>query len=265
MEAMRWAAGLHVDGVPDNPPANHAQVLNLSLGVSRQPCTQFEQSVVMEILTDGTVKAIVTAAGNDGGLAADSSPGSCFGTINVAGVLRDGNKAGASNYGPAVDLAAPYGEAGFSECTGTPDSIITLRNTGTTSANSSPAGDTTCKTGGTSFSAPLVSGVISLMLSINPNLTATQIIDTLQQTARAFPSGSNCPSLGCGAGTVDAAAALVMARDNPPPPRDISNGPIRGGGGGGGGCTAARRAPDWSLPLLLLVACAYAWRRRGKH
>jgi hypothetical protein len=50
--------------------------------------------------------------------------------------------------------------------------------------------------------------VIALMLSVNPGLTQGQVLDILQQTARAFPTGSNCNTTDCGAGILDAGAAV---------------------------------------------------------
>jgi serine protease len=257
VEAMRWAAGLHVAGVPDNPQANRAQVLNLSLGVSREPCTQFEQTAFNEVLSAGVVKAIVTAAGNDGALADNSSPGGCVGALNVAGVLPNGKKAELSNFGARVTVAAPYGTSS-PDGVGSSGAILTLGNSGDSSYV--PGGDIVFVVGGTSFSAPLVSGIVSLMLSVNPNLTASQVYDIVRQSARAFPSGSNCPTLGCGAGTVDAPAALALASNNLPAPRSFPN-----AADGGGGCSMSRGAADWSLVLLLLVACGYAWRRRARQ
>lgn len=256
MEAMRWAAGLHVDGVPDNPQANRAQVLNLSLGVSSEPCTGFERAVFEEVLATGVVKAIVTAAGNDGAAAVNASPGSCPGAINVAGVLRNGNKASLSNFGDAVTVAAPYGTSSPDGQTGANSAIYSLGNDGADSFVAPPAGDIAFLVGGTSFSAPLVSGVVSLMLSVNSNLTASQVYDVLRQSARSFPGSSNCNSLGCGAGKVDALAAIQQAENSPPAPREFPD-----ANDGGGGCSTARGSADWSLVMLLLVACGYVWRR----
>jgi serine protease len=86
---------------------------------------------------------------------------------------------------------------------------------------------------GTSFSAPLVSGTVALMLSARPSLTAGEIISTLKGTARPFPTtgadngtdptpvtachapdGTDqlqcyCSTGLCGAGMLDAAAAVA--------------------------------------------------------
>jgi hypothetical protein len=53
------------------------------------------------------------------------------------------------------------------------------------------------------------------MLSVNPNLTAAQVIDILQRTARAFPTGTggdDCSRPRCGPGIMDALAAIRAAQ-----------------------------------------------------
>jgi hypothetical protein len=61
------------------------------------------------------------------------------------------------------------------------------------------------------MATPHVTGIVSLLYSVNPALTPAQILQILQSTARAFPSGSTCNTLGCGAGIVDATAAVQQA------------------------------------------------------
>jgi len=65
---------------------------------------------------------------------------------------------------------------------------------------------------GTSFSAPITAGVAALVISANPNLTATQIQDILKQSAddRGTPGWDT--SFGCG--RVNAARAINMALNN---------------------------------------------------
>ena len=63
---------------------------------------------------------------------------------------------------------------------------------------------------GTSFSAPLVSGTVSLMLARNPTLTAGRVLSILQGTTREFPLGTQCRAGSlCGAGLLDAGAAVA--------------------------------------------------------
>jgi serine protease len=186
-DAMVWASGGTVNGVPAN--ANKARVLNLSLGGSGA-CDATTQSAINSARSRGAV--VVVAAGNSNINAANASPANCAGVITVAAVGRSGGKASYSNYGANVDVAAPGGDSGAG--------ILSTMNAGTTT----PAGDTYAYYMGTSMATPHVAGVAALMLAKNPNLTPDEVEAKLKSTARAFPAACS----GCGAGIVDAAAAV---------------------------------------------------------
>jgi hypothetical protein len=63
------------------------------------------------------------------------------------------------------------------------------------------------------MAAPHVSGVVSLMLAVNPDLTIAQIHDILIGTAHPFAAGTICARLGvCGAGLVNALDAVTAAK-----------------------------------------------------
>ena len=121
-----------------------------------------------------------------------------------------------SNYGSSVDMAAPGGSSSKSI-----DGIVSLSNTGTTSAELTPAGWTYSSKQGTSMAAPHVAGVISLMLAANGGLSPAQVEQILKQTARPFPvsirgADFTCSSdpvalYHCGAGLLDAGAAVRAA------------------------------------------------------
>ncbi len=197
VDGARWAAGLSVPGVLAN--SNPAHVLNLSLGGSGA-CGITEQDAINEIVAAG--KVVVVAAGNESVDAATVSPASCNGVITVAATTRTGSKASYSNFGTVVEISAPGGEQSFAN---DPDGVMSTLNTGTTTA----VADDYRFYQGTSMSTPHVAGIVSLMLSANPALTSTDVLTNMQSTARAFPDAT-CTTSICGAGIIDAAAAVGL-------------------------------------------------------
>jgi serine protease len=87
LPAMLWAAGIHVDGVPDNPYP--AKVLNMSFG-AEEPCEPAYEDVIEEIAARGTV--VVVSAGNEGGPV--DSPANCAGVVAVSGLRQVGTNVG---------------------------------------------------------------------------------------------------------------------------------------------------------------------------
>ncbi len=209
--AMVWAAGGSVAGLPVN--ANPARVLSLSLSGGGS-CDTASQNAINAALALNAV--VVVAAGNSNASAAAYSPASCSGVITVAATTKTGKRARYSNYGSAVEIAAPGGNADGVE----PDILSTL-NSGLTSPN--PSGYDYESYAGTSMATPHVSGVVSLMLSVNAALTPAQVMSKIQTTARAFPApgpacnatpqaaACNCTTALCGAGILNAAAAVASA------------------------------------------------------
>ena len=195
IDGLRWAAGLAVPGVPANP--NPAKVANLSLGGSGA-CGGSWQSAINDVNAVGMV--VVVAAGNSNADASNFTPASCNGVITVAATGRNGSRASYSNYGSKVEISAPGGNPNDASDPG----ILSTINTGTTS----PAADTYAYYMGTSMATPHVTGVVSLMFSLNPSLTPSQVLQILQSTARPFPAGSTCNTSLCGSGMLDAAAAV---------------------------------------------------------
>ena len=192
VDGMRWAAGVAVPGVPAN--ANPARVMNLSIGADAA-CSAVFQGAVNDVIARGTV--VVAAAGNQGRDVALTQPASCSGVIAVAATTRGGARAPYSNFGSKVAIAAPGGSGG--------DGVYSTFNAGATT----PGADSYGWMQGTSMAAPHVSGVVSLMLAVAPALTPAQVLQRLQQGARAFPAGSDCTTATCGAGIVNAAASLA--------------------------------------------------------
>ena len=221
---LLWAAGVHQDGVPDNP--HPARVLNLSLGGDGE-CSPAYRDALTRIAARGAV--VVAAAGNSAGLPV-GSPANCPGVIAVAGLRHEGDKVGYSNLGPEVTIAAPAGNCvNVEENSDCLFGLITASNRGLTTPNPAQDAYTNARQPayGTSYAAPLVSATVALMLALRPDLTPEDVRRILQASARAFPAvaGSpacrapdgteqlacSCTTALCGAGMLDAQAAVAAS------------------------------------------------------
>ncbi len=198
VDAIRWAAGLPVSGVPAN--ANPADVINMSLG-GQGSCSPAEQNAINDAVAAGAT--VVVAAGNSNANAANYSPASCNNVITVAATDRTGDRAWYSNFGSVVEVSAPGGETD-TEVNG----VLSTLDSGTTIPNND---NTYAYYQGTSMAAPHVAGVASLLIGENPGISPAQVLATLQLTARPFPSGSGCTTSNCGSGIVDAYQALNIS------------------------------------------------------
>ncbi|MFC2028853.1 S8 family peptidase [Chloroflexota bacterium] len=197
VDGMRWAAGLSVSGVPNNP--NPARVLNLSLS-GLGSCSTSLQNAVNAITAAGT--SVVVSAGNNSLNTTNYQPANCSGVITVAATDRNGNRASYSNYGSTIEISAPGGSSGSS------NGVLSTLNTGT----QGPVADAYAYYMGTSMSAPHVSGVLSLLLSLDPSLTPSQLLQIIQDNATAFPAGSTCTTSICGDGILNAGASAVYVQ-----------------------------------------------------
>ncbi len=227
---MYWAVGHEQPGLPNNP--NPARVLNMSLGGDGS-CSAAYREAFATVTAAPYDAVVVVAAGNSTGLAV-GTPANCPGAVAVVGLRHAGSKVGFSDLGPEVAIAAPGGNC-VNTTAGSPClyPILTSSNSGTQGPNAGGSiwTDSYKITVGTSFSAPIVSGVVALMLSARPQLTAAEVLAALRRSARPFPTtGADngdgtvvpvcrapssveqlqcyCTTAVCGAGMVDAAAAV---------------------------------------------------------
>ncbi|HUM00594.1 MAG TPA: type VII secretion-associated serine protease mycosin [Mycobacterium sp.] len=140
--------------------------------------------------------------------------------LTVGSVSADGSASSFSLAGPWVDVAAP-GEA-----------VVSLNPGHTGVANSYRSGSGSAISG-TSYAAPVVSGLAALIRARFPDLPARQVMQRIETTAHRPPDGWN-PYVG--SGLVDPLAALSngapsaspswsqrpVAPSVPPPPPDTS-------------------------------------------
>ena len=229
LAGMRWAAGLAVSGAPTNPyPAN---IINMSLGADGA-CTAAYADVIGELAGRGV--AVIASAGNDGTLV--DSPANCFGVMAVTGLRHAGTKVGYSSLGLDAGIGVPAGNC-VNVGAGQPClfSIDTTIDTGTTTPAGPSYTDQINFNVGTSFSAPIVSGIAGLMHAVNARLPPALMIARLKESAAPFPTTSDstpapplchvptsasdvqntecvCTTQTCGAGMVDAVAAVAAAQ-----------------------------------------------------
>lgn len=222
LAGMLWAGGVSANPVTNPHPA---RVINLSLG-SAGSCSAAYRDAVSQLTAAGVV--VVAAAGNEEGLAV-GTPANCPGVIAVAALRHIGTKVGFSSIGPEVAISAPGGNCVNlgGECL---YPILTTSNAGLQGPGANTYTDGNDYSVGTSFSTPLVAGTVALMLSANPALTPAQVRTQLQASARPFPATSSdptvvqcrapstlpqieclCTTSTCGAGMLDAAAAVGAA------------------------------------------------------
>lgn len=228
---IRWAAGLAVDGVPTN--TTPAKVINLSLGGTGS-CSRTYQDAINAAVGAGVT--VVVAAGNTAGHAV-GAPGNCNNVITVAALRHVGTKVGYSDVGTQVTLSAPGGNCVNVDDTGPCEyPILTTLNAGTTVPGASIySNGSTHPSVGTSFSSPQVAATAALMLASDPSLTPATVKTLLQRSARAFPTSGvaadttgpivqcrapngidqlqcYCTTTTCGAGMLDASAAVALAQ-----------------------------------------------------
>ena len=221
-DAIVWASGGHIDGVPDN--ANPAEVINLSLGGEGACASRnFYQDAIDTAVANGSL--VVVAAGNDSDNAGNYSPASCDNVVSVAATNSAGGFAsGYSNYGSVVDISAPGGggeqnNAGW---------VWQTWYDGTTTNTSGEYGYVGYI--GTSMAAPHVAATAALVQSAlvaaeRDPLTPSDLETLLKQTARTFPV-TPVSSRPIGTGIVNPVAALESALQEPCDPDIQECGPV---------------------------------------
>ncbi len=199
-DAITWSSGGTVTGIPTLSAANAAKVINMSLG-GGGTCSTTSQNAINGAVGRGTT--VVVAAGNSNADVANFNPASCNNVIAVASVTASSARSSFSNFGAKIDVSAPG------------STIRSTLNSGTTV----PGTESYADYSGTSMASPHVAGTVALMQSRRlalglALLTPAQVETTLKNTAYAL--AGSCTG-GCGAGIINAKAAVDAAGGTTPP------------------------------------------------
>ena len=268
-DAIVWASGGHVDGVPDNK--HPAQVINMSLGGGgRCTAANVYAKAIAKARANGT--AVVVAAGNSDAPAEEFTPASCPGVISVASIGVGSRLAFYSNYNTptnsTVTLAAFGGGVFANEDSSgarlNPEGFAWQAvNSGATTPVPSPGGDRYGGMAGTSQATPHVAGTVALMQSARlaaglPLLSPDEVLGTLQKTAHK-PHFAPNPLKTFGAGILDAKAAVLAAVGKAaalPEPKVLKNGVALTGQQGDGDSEAFYKidVPAGARALLMRTA-----------
>lgn len=156
-----------------------ARIINLSLG--GQLLSKTERLAIDYAHGKGVL--VVVAAGNLGADTVDFGPAGLRSALTVAATGPDDRRVGFSNWGQAVKIAAPGLDVLSLRARRTDFVLVSgLKDYRAGAAFVGP-GARYYRATGTSFAAPFVSGVASLLLSRNPRLTNVQVERMLLMSA----------------------------------------------------------------------------------
>ena len=148
--------------------------------------SQTNNNIIEFGINNGSI--IVAASGNNGAnLASNPKYPACYnGVICVANTTSSDIKAGSSNYGTRIDVAAP----------------------GSSILSTIPYSGYDTKTG-TSMSAPMVAGLLGLMKSFSPNASNEQLIDCMKSSCDNIDALNPSYAGLLGSGRINAYQALL--------------------------------------------------------
>lgn len=197
VDAIEWAAGGDVEGIPDNETP--ATVISFGRAFEGR-CDDAVQGAIDDAVSRGTT--VVVAAGDSDTRADKYWPANCRNVITVAAIEPWGERATSSNFGSAVDLAAPGAW------------IWSATNEGVEHAEKGSYG----RKDGTDVAAAHVAGLAALVVSAHPGISPAGVEARLKTHVKPFRY-RNCDSGSavkyCGTGI--AFAGAVTGSDVPPP------------------------------------------------
>lgn len=217
---VRWGQSISDSSIRawfEHVKVNNAWVVSCSWGTEAEnfPLSALMTRTLADCAKNGRAgKGVVIcfAAGNENRNINDSDANSVCGfaihpdVIAVAASTSRDQKADYSNFGKEISVCAPSSGSGGKK-------IFTADVKGLLGYSHD---DFTDSFGGTSSATPLVAGICALILSVNPSLTAAQVKEIIQKTARKIGDQRDYDSRGhsdiFGFGCIDALAAVKIAK-----------------------------------------------------
>lgn len=186
LDAIAWAAGIPVAGVPDNPYP--AKVINMSIAGGLSVCGADLQRLITKIVEKNVF--IVAAAGNNFHKPLPE-PANCSGVFSIGALDAENQIEVYSALDPRTTLYAPGGGKKLSaDANWAVNKLMVatyeLDFLGNERAAALERGV------GTSFAAPVVSGFISLWLSHNPTKQPTDLVKELPKFLRQVRPLEKC-------------------------------------------------------------------------
>lgn len=178
-----------------------ARIINLSIG--GDTFSAVEQAAIEYAANAGVL--VVTASGNQSIDAASFWPAAVPGALTIAATTRDDERAPYSNWGRVVDLAAPGSDVVSLRARYT-DPVVFADKKYTPGEYITGQGRQHYRATGTSFAAPLVSGVASRLWSERPALSLDEVRRMLLHNANDL--GQPGPDIETGYGLLNADAVL---------------------------------------------------------
>jgi thermitase len=192
LNSDNWASYYDIARAITFAADNGIRVINISIGGSSSSSTM--QNAINYAWTKGTV---VFACAMNNATSTPYYPAACEYVVAVSATTSSDTLASFSNYGDWIDIAAPG------------ESILTTNRGGGYGYWN-----------GTSFSSPVAAGLAGLIISANPDLTNTQVVEIITQNADDL--GDPGFDRYFGYGRVNAFASLVAAIGTVPGP-DITD------------------------------------------
>lgn len=152
---------------------NRIPVLNISFGGTGNPVGNPVCEAITDAKNNGTIT--VVSAGNANTDAMNTIPAACPDAITVGATNQDDSRASFSNYGNLVDVYAP----------GT-DIYTTALNNGYAIRN------------GTSFSAPLVTGLVAKELAYDGSISHDRLLSNIANNYHLVTNGALANAIAAG-------------------------------------------------------------------